>query len=102
MRTLMSRMLMIAMLAFAASLGLATTVNAKSDIVTPLHHTEPQSPGHRMTESRLKQMIVQEAVKTKNVTPSVALAVVSIFFAVRGDDSGLVTHVAAWLALAIQ
>ena len=33
---------------------------------------------------------------------SVALAVVSIFFAVRGDDSGLVTHVAAWLALAIQ
>lgn len=47
MRTLMSRMLMIAMLACAASLGLATTVNAKSDIVTPLHHTEPQSPGHR-------------------------------------------------------
>lgn len=86
MRTLMSRMLMIAMLAFAASLGLATTVNAKSDIVTPLHHTEPQSPGHRMTESRLKQMIVQEAVKTKNVTPSVALAVAKI-------ESGFRPHV---------
>ena len=39
-----------------------------------------------MTESRLKQMIVKEAVKTKNVTPSVALAVAKI-------ESGFRPHV---------
>ena len=85
MNTIMTKLLTIIALALAGSLGLAAGVQAKPDTSRHIDHAGPPS-GHHMTEDRLKQMIVQEAAKTTNVTPSVALAVAKI-------ESGFRPHV---------
>ena len=74
MKTITTKLLIIIAVASAASLGLAVSAQAKPDKAKQMNHTV-SSFGHHMTESRLKQMIVQEAARTTNVTPSVALAV---------------------------
>ena len=85
MNTIMTKVLMIIVLALVGSLGHAAGVQAKPDTVKHMNRAGPPS-GHHMTEDRLKQMIVQEAAKTTNVTPSVALAVAKI-------ESGFQPHV---------
>ena len=85
MNTIMTKVLMIIVLALAGSLGHAAGVQAKPDTARHMNRAGPPS-GHHMTEDRLKQMIVQEAAKTTNVTPSVALAVAKI-------ESGFRPHV---------
>ena len=77
MNIIRTKVLMIIALALASSLGLAAGVQAKPDTASHMNRAGPPS-GHHMTEDRLKQMIVQEAAKTTNVTPSVALAVAKI------------------------
>ena len=85
MNTIRTKVLMIIVLALASSLGPAVGVQAKPDTARHINHAGPPS-GHHMTEGRLKQMIVQEAARTTNVTPSVALAVAKI-------ESGFRPHV---------
>ena len=85
MKTITTKMLMIIALASTGSLGLSAGAQAKPDTAKQMNHTV-SSFGHHMTESRLKQMIVQEAERTTNVTPSVALAVAKI-------ESGFRPHV---------
>ena len=85
MNTIRSKVLMIIVLALASSLGPAVGVQAKPDTARHMNRAGPPS-GHHMTEDRLKQMIVQEAAKTTNVSPSVALAVAKI-------ESGFRPHV---------
>ena len=85
MNTIMTKVLVIIVLALVGSLGNATGVQAKPDTAKHMKHAGPPS-GHHMTEDRLKQMIVKEAAKTTNVTPSVALAVAKI-------ESGFQPHV---------
>ena len=85
MNTIRTKVLMIIVLALAGSLGLAAGVQAKPDTASHMNRAGPPS-GHHMTEDRLKQMIVKEAAKTTNVTPSVALAVAKI-------ESGFRPHV---------
>ena len=77
MNTIMTKVLVIIVLALVGSLGNATGVQAKPDTAKHMKHAGPPS-GQHMTEDRLKQMIVKEAAKTTNVTPSVALAVAKI------------------------
>ena len=77
MNTITTKLLMIIALASVGSLGLAAGAQAKPDTATQTKHAVPPV-GHHMTQSRLKQMIVQEATRTTNVTPSVALAVAKI------------------------
>ena len=85
MNTIMTKVLMIIVLALLGSLGNAACVQAKPDTAKHMNRAG-QPSGHHMTEDRLKQMIVQEAAKTTNVTPSVALAVAKI-------ESGFRPHV---------
>jgi len=85
MNTIMTKVLVIIVLALVGSLAHATGVQAKSDTAKHMKRAGPPS-GHHMTEDRLKQMIVKEAAKTTNVTPSVALAVAKI-------ESGFQPHV---------
>ena len=85
MNTIMTKVLMIIVLALLGSLGNAACVQAKPDTAKHMNRAG-QPSGHHMTEDRLKQMIVQEAAKTTNVTPSVALAVAKI-------ESGFQPHV---------
>ena len=85
MNTIRKKVLLIIVLALAGSLGLAAGVQAKPDTARHMNRAGPPS-SHHMTEDRLKQMIVQEAAKTTNVTPSVALAVAKI-------ESGFQPHV---------
>ena len=85
MNTIMTKVLMIIVLALLGSLGNAACVQAKPDTAKHMNRAG-QPSGHHMTEDRLKQMIVQEAAKTTNVTPSVALAVAKI-------ESGFHAHV---------
>ena len=85
MNTIMTKVLMIIVLALVGSLGHAASVQAKPDTAKHMNRAGPPF-GHHMTEDRLKQMIVQEAAKTTNVTPSVALAVAKI-------ESGFHAHV---------
>ena len=85
MNTIRTKVLMIIVLALASSLGPAVGVQAKPDTARHMNRAGPPS-GHHMTEDRLKQMIVKEAAKTTNVTPSVALAVAKI-------ESGFQPHV---------
>ena len=85
MNTIMTKVLMIIVLALVGSLGNAAGVQAKPDTAKHMNRAGPPA-GHYMTEDRLKQMIVQEAAKTTNVTPSVALAVAKI-------ESGFRPHV---------
>jgi hypothetical protein len=77
MNTIMTKVLMIIVLALVGSLGHAAGVQAKPDTAKQMNRAGPPS-WDNMTEDRLKQMIVQEAAKTTNVTPSVALAVAKI------------------------
>ena len=77
MNTMTTKLLMIIALASVGSLGLAAGAHAKPDTATHMNQAVPPF-GHHMTQSRLKQMIVQEATRTTNVTPSVALAVAKI------------------------
>ena len=77
MNTIMTKVLTIIVLALASSLGHAVGVQAKPDTARHMNRAGPLS-GHHMMEDRLKQMIVKEAAKTTNVTPSVALAVAKI------------------------
>ena len=84
MKTITTKLLVIIALASAASLGLAASAQAKPDN-THINHARTPS-GQHMTKSWLKQMIVQEATMTTNVTPSVALAVAKI-------ESGFQPHV---------
>jgi hypothetical protein len=85
MNTIMTKVLVIIVLALVGSLAHATGVQAKPDTAKHMKRAGPPS-GHHMTEDRLKQMIVKEAAKTTNVTPSVALAVAKI-------ESGFQPHV---------
>ena len=85
MNTIMTKVLMIIVLVLVGSLGHAAGVQAKSDTARHMNRAEPPS-GQNMTEDQLKQMIVLEAAKTTNVTPSVALAVAKI-------ESGFQPHV---------
>ena len=85
MKTITAKLLMIIALASAGSLGLAIGAQAKPDNARHINHAGLPS-GHHMTESQLKQMIVQEAARTTNITPSVALAVAKI-------ESGFRPHV---------
>ena len=84
MKTITTKLLIIITLASAASLSLAASAQAKPDN-THINHARTPS-GQHMTKSWLKQMIVQEATMTTNVTPSVALAVAKI-------ESGFQPHV---------
>ena len=77
MNTMTTKLLMVITLASVGSLGLAAGAHAKPDTATHMNQAVPPF-GHHMTQSRLKQMIVQEATRTTNVTPSVALAVAKI------------------------
>ena len=77
MNTITTKLLMIIALASVGSLGLAAGAQAKPDTATHMSHAVPLF-GHHTTQNRLKQMIVQEATRTTNVTPSVALAVAKI------------------------
>ena len=76
MKTITTKLLIIIALASAASLGLAASAQAKLDN-THMNHARTPS-GQHITKSWLKQMIVREATRTTNVTPSVALAVAKI------------------------
>ena len=85
MNSIITKLLMIIALASAGSLSLAVSAKAKPDTAMHINHAGSPS-GRHMTESQLKQMIIQEAARTTNVTPSVALAVAKI-------ESGFRPHV---------